>query len=183
MKPADPNQHAGDAELVRRAQAGDEEAVAAIYRNNAQAIFRYVLNRVGDEAAAEDLTSEVFLRAVQSLPGYRHRGAPLAAWLYRIARDRVTDYHRANARRSTVALDDGLFDTRPDPETLLVRRAESEQVNRALTRLTPDQRDVLFFRFTEGLSLEKTAGLMGKTTGAIKALQFRALQALARNLR
>jgi len=183
VKPPDPDRHAGDGELIRRAQEGDEEAIADIYRIHAQAVYRYIVNRIGDVAMAEDLTSEVFLRAVEALPRYRHRGTPLAAWLYRIARDRVIDLYRASNRRMTSELGDDLLDTRPDMESELVRRAEAERLRHALARLTRDQRDVLFFRFIEEFTIEKTSELMGKTPGAVKALQFRALQALARRLR
>ena len=183
MKPPNSDRHADDGRLIRRAQAGDEEALAEIYRGHVQEIYRYILSRTGDEAVAEDLTSEVFLRAVEALPRYKHRGAPLAAWLYRIARDRVIDFHRANVRRPTTALDDDLLDSHPDLESILFEQAESARLRRAMRSLTQDQRDVLFFRFTEGFSIDQTATVMGKTVGAIKALQFRAVQALARKLK
>ncbi len=172
-----------DAELVRAAQAGDEGAMAAIYRQHIQAIYRYVYYRVGDTAAADDLTSEVFLRAVQAIGRYKYRGTPLVAWLYRIARDRVSDYHRKHARRLAAPLADELVDAEPDPESALVSRAETAEVRQAVAGLTEDQQDAIYFRFTERLSLEETATAMGKSIGAVKALQFRALQSLARKLK
>jgi len=183
MKQRHSDRHANDGRLVRRAQAGDETALTEIYQSNVQAIYRYVYNRTQDAAVAEDLTSEVFVRAVESLPRYRHRGAPLAAWLYRIARDRVVDYHRANGRHPTTELDEGLRDAAPGPEAAVFQQAEAARVQRALRQLTADQQDVIYFRITEGLSIEHTASLMGKTPGAVKALQFRALQSLGRLLK
>ena len=183
MKRPNSDRHAADGRLVQRAQAGDEDALAEIYRSNVQAIYRYILNRTGDAATAEDLTSEVFMRAVAALPRYRHRGAPLASWLFRIAHDRVIDFHRASGRHPLSELEESLSASGPDPETAFLEQAEAARVRRAMIELTAEQRDVLYFRFAEGLSIDNTASLMGKTPGAVKALQFRALQALGRKLK
>jgi RNA polymerase sigma-70 factor, ECF subfamily len=178
-----PTQPSGDADLVHRAQAGDEDAMASLYRKYVQVIYRYIFFRVGDKATADDLTSEVFLRAVQAIGRYRDRGKPLSAWLYRIARDRVTDHHRRHARRPTAPLADDLVDAMPGPESAMLDQAETAALSAAVARLTGDQQDVIYFRFTERLSLEETATATGKTVGAVKALQFRALNSLARLLK
>ena len=81
-----------DQALIERAQQGDPEAVAGLYRQHVQAIARYIAYRVPEAQVVEDLTAEVFLRMVEGLPGYRWTGAPFEAWLYRIAAARVADY-------------------------------------------------------------------------------------------
>jgi RNA polymerase sigma-70 factor (ECF subfamily) len=176
------NGYSQDGDLVQRAQAGDADAFAEMYRKHVQAIYRYISYRVGEADIAEDLTSEVFLRAMQGLDRYRHRGAPLSAWLFRIARDRVADHYREQNRRSTDALPETLLDGDPGPEAEAVSQFEAAEVRKHVEQLTPDQRDVVYLRFSAGLSLSETAQFMGKTIGAIKALQFRALRTLARNL-
>ena len=174
---------AADGELVRLAQAGDAAAVAEIYRTYVQAIYRYALARVGESETAEDLTSDVFLRAIEALGRYRHRGAPLGAWLFRIARDRVSDHHRRRARRPTRQLDDELVDEHAGPEAEALRRRDLAQLRSELDRLTLDQQDVIYLRFTQGFTLVETSIVMRRTTGAVKALQFRAVQALARHMK
>jgi RNA polymerase sigma-70 factor (ECF subfamily) len=183
MNLSEANWESADSQLILRAQAGGEEAMATLYRKYVQVIYRYIYFRVGDKAAADDLTSEVFLRALQAIGRYRERGKPLSAWLYRIARDRVTDHHRRHARRPIAPLSDDLVDAMPGPESAVLDRAETAALSAALARLTEDQQDVTYFRFTERLSLEETATATGKSVGAIKALQFRALNSLARLLK
>jgi len=168
--------------LIRRAQAGDAEAAAALYHQHAEAIFRYLFFRVHDRATAEDLTSEVFLKMVEALPRFADRGAPFAAWLFRIAHDRMVDHHRRAAYRQTEALAETLEDHRPGPEAQAVTRGETDHLREALGSLTDEQRLVMQLRFVEGYSLEDTARILEKTTGAVKAQQHRALRQLARIL-
>src|SRR5258706_4426682 len=101
--------------LIERAQRYEAEAVAELYRRHLGEIYRYCLFRIGDEAAAEDLTEEVFLNMVQSLPRYTDRGIPFVAWLYRIARARVVDYQRRRARPPTGLLAGSLAHAAPGP--------------------------------------------------------------------
>jgi RNA polymerase sigma-70 factor (ECF subfamily) len=131
---------------------------------------------------AEDLTGDVFLQMVQALHRYTDRGAPFAAWLFRIAHDRVIDYHRRQARRPTVPLFEALSDDEPGPETQAAHQADTHGLRAAMKVLTDEQRTVLQLRFLEGHSVELTARLMRKTPGAIKALQHRALSRLGRRL-
>jgi RNA polymerase sigma-70 factor (ECF subfamily) len=169
-----------EARLVGQAQAGDSEAFAALYQAYIQAVHRFVLLRVGDGPLAEDMTADIFMRAIDGLPRYSYRGLPFGAWLFRIARDRVIDYYRQSARRPTANLDDGLASELPGP-SLLAESAEMMAALRvALEQLTDEQRDVIQFRFMEDWSLEETARAMNKSANAIKALQHRALNTLNR---
>ncbi len=93
----------------------------------------------------------------------------------------MSDYYRLRARRPVSRLDDTLTDECPGPEARVLHRRDLDRLRAQVDRLTDDQRDVIYFRFVEELSLERTADLLGKTIGATKALQFRALQALARH--
>jgi RNA polymerase sigma-70 factor (ECF subfamily) len=168
--------------LVQRAQAGDADAATALYQRHGSAIFRYFLFRVGDQAAAEDLTSEVFLQMVRALPRYQERGAPFAAWLFRIAHARLVDYHRLAARRPSAALRETTPDRAPGPDVQAADRDDLRQLNSALATLTEEQQMVIQLRFIEEQSLEATARVLGKSVNAIKSMQHRAMQHLAKEL-
>ncbi len=168
--------------LIQRAQQGDQGAFEELYHRHAPGIFRYFLLRVRDHALAEDLTGEVFIRMVKSMPEYTDRGLPFGAWLYRIAHDRVVDHLRYSARHPLEALSETTLDPAPGPEHLAAYQVEASQIAAALTRLSEDQRLVIELRFIEGYNLEETAGLMRRSVGAVKALQHRALQKLAERL-
>lgn len=170
-------QWSDEQELVRRAQQRDGEAFTELYRRHVDAIFRYVLLRVGDEAIAEDLTSEVFVRALEAIAGYEERGAPFAAWLYRIANARVIDHWR-QAQRAHVSLD-------AEAANILVELPAGDvmtykQLAEALRHLTSEQQEVIILKFVEGYRAAEIARLTGRSEGAVKSLQHRALVSLAR---
>jgi len=170
-------QNTDERDLVRRAQQRDADAFTELYQRHVDLIFRYVLYRVGDQAAAEDLTSEVFMRVLESLATYEDRGAPFAAWLYRIANARVIDYWR-RASRQNVSLDAGEVDVPVDlpARDVIAQRALAQ----SLQRLTPEQQEVLMLKFVADYNTAEIAQLTGRSEGAVKALQHRALAALAR---
>ncbi|MEK6573498.1 MAG: sigma-70 family RNA polymerase sigma factor [Chloroflexota bacterium] len=169
-----------EAKLVSGAKAGDSEAFGRLYRAYVQSIHRYLFLRLSDTSLAEDLTAEVFLRAVDGLPRYIQRGLPFGAWLFRIARDRLVDYYRQSARRPRAELDDDLPSDLPEPSDSAVDSETAETLREALAELTDEQRDVIQFRFMEEWSLEETARVMNKSVNAVKALQHRALNVLNR---
>ncbi len=171
--------------LIRAAQQGDKRAFAALYRAYVDKIYRYCYYRVDSNAEiAEDLTSEVFTRLVESLPTYEDRSAPLLVWLYRVAHARVVDYYRRSKHTNqTEDIDKVELGADFDLDAPLVFEYRSEQLAEALKTLTDGQRQVVILRFIEGYNLESTARLLGKTVDAIKAMQYRALQALAQALR
>ncbi|MBI1877094.1 MAG: sigma-70 family RNA polymerase sigma factor [Chloroflexi bacterium] len=169
-----------ESDLIQRAVSGDPDAFATLYDAYVEQIYRFVYFRVGDEQTAEDLTSQVFLKAWDKLSSYQIRGLPFSAWLFRIARNNVIDYYRTF--KETTSLEPDVI-ARPDPaadvDNTIERRLEAEEVRLALQHLTEDQQQVLTLRFIEGLSTEEVAKVMGKRPGAIRALQMRGLQALA----
>jgi RNA polymerase sigma-70 factor, ECF subfamily len=180
MDPANPDP---EDEFIRRSQQRDAEAITALYRLYAGRIYRYCLLRLGDEATAEDLTEEVFLNMIEALPRYVNNGTPFAAWLYRIAHDRVTDYYRRQARHPSAPLSDSVRDTTPEPEAQAIHRISMQRLWQAAAQLSDDYQMVLQLRFVEGLGLDETARLMRRSLGATKVLQHRALRRLAQLLR
>lgn len=154
--------------LVERSRRGDREAFAELYRLFHAPLYR--LARFHLRSGAEDAVSETFLRAWKALPRYRTTGAPFGAWLYGIARHVVADQRTAMRReepRST------LPDRASDPAT-----EERLTLMRAIERLPKAQRCVIEAKFLVGLSNGELAVALGKTTGAINAIQWRALRAL-----
>jgi len=169
--------------LLRAAVRGDSQAFAALYRENVQVIFRYIYNRVSDTHLAEDLTGDVFTKALQGIGSYTDQGKPFVAWLYRIAQARVVDHYRKVKRRpqeSDVEAEPIPVDENMDEN--LLRRQAAKALRQAMTDLTADQQQVIVLRFIEGYHLEEVAELMDKNANAIKALQHRALRSLATRL-
>jgi RNA polymerase sigma-70 factor (ECF subfamily) len=171
-----------EARLVQRAQQGDEQAITGLYRCHVDVVYRYIWARVRDESVAEDLTSQVFLNSLEGLSTYRHTGKPFLAWLYRIAYARVVDYWRQHERRVEVPLDEALPATDPRPGALLEVEADWVTAMDLVAQLTDDQQEVLMLRFIGEMSLAQVAETLGKTVGATKAIQHRALASLARML-
>jgi RNA polymerase sigma-70 factor (ECF subfamily) len=160
--------------------SGDPDAFATLYDAHVEQIYRFVYFRVGDEQTAEDLTSQVFLKAWDKLSSYQIRGLPFRAWLFRIARNSIIDYYRTF--KETTSLEPDVI-ARPDPaadvDDRVAQRLQAEEIRLSLQHLTEDQRQVVTLRFIEGLSTSEIAQVMGKREGAVRALQMRGLQALA----
>lgn len=169
-------------ELISRAQEGDKQAIGELYRAHVDVIYRYVWARVRDDSLAEDLTAQVFLKALEGLPTYQPSGKPFVAWLYRIAYARIVDHWRKLERRVEVPLEETLPSREPRPQELLEFEADWVTAMELLSQLTDDQQDVVILRFIGELSLADVALTVGKTVGATKALQYRALATLARLL-
>lgn len=162
-------------DLIVRAARGDEAAFARLYQRDVDTIYRYLLFKVGDPAVAEDLTSEAFVRAWQALPRYQHRQQPLRHWLLRIARNLAVDHFRRQAMDRAAV--DELSQAVPlvaGPPPL----SESEELEAALRTLPPSQREVIVLRFLEDLPTSDVARIVGKSEGAVRVIQHRALRAL-----
>lgn len=169
--------------LLQRLRLGDAEAFAGLYRANVQAVFRYIAFRVNDSRLAEDLTGDVFIRALKSINSYQDQGKPFVAWLYRIAHARVVDHYRQQDRRPvSTSLDDEPLEVSGDMDRNLLQRQASSVLRDAIRDLTDDQQQVIILRFIEGQRIEMVAQQMGKNANAVKALQHRALHALAARL-
>jgi len=168
--------------LVAAAKLGDPEAFGALFDHYYAPVYRYVAARVGRPSDAEDLAQLVFVKALEALPRYEVRGVPFGGWLFRLARNVVIDHIRT--RREHVALDLAIERSTDEagPGELAALRQELDSVARALTRLTPEQREAIELRFFAGLSAREAAEAMGRQEGTIRGLQFRAIAALRREL-
>lgn len=166
--------------LLERARAYDPAALGELYDRYAAKMYAYIYRRVGDAAQAEDLTSELFLRVLQAVQNERAWRDSFVAWLYRIAHNLVVDTYRRRPP-PLVALDDlPLQSDAEDPAEVVQEAADRTRLRAAIGRLTSDQQQVLALRFGEGLTAKETAVIMDKTTGAVEAMQHRALAALRR---
>jgi RNA polymerase sigma-70 factor (ECF subfamily) len=174
---------AEERQWIRRAQAGSQDAFAHLYRAHVQAIYRYIAVRVSDPLLAEDLTGDVFIRALKSMAHYQDAGHPFLAWLYRIAHARVVDHYRRQGRRPVESdVEDQPIAVEHDMDSPMLRQQVGDVLREAMQSLTEEQQQVLTLRFIEGLKLEDAALVMGKNSNAIKQLQHRALRALAGRL-
>ncbi len=169
-------------QLVARAHVGDVDAVGALYDHYAERVFRFVRFRVRTEQDAEDVSQRVFLQMIQALPRYQSRGTPFGAWLFRIARNAVIDHQRTHrADEPLEAIADTASGGR-GPEELAITASEMDRVAAALAQMTDEQREVITLRFVAELSPGEIAAMLGRREGAIRGTQFRALQALRRQL-
>ena len=168
--------------LVRRAQQRDEEAFAQLYEEHFNKIYRYVTLRIGDQVEAEDITQQVFIKALQSISSFKWKGIPFSAWLFRIAHNQVVDHLRKKGKRVTEPLDDSLALSDSNPQLLVEQNLDIEQLGLAVKQLTKAQREVIGLRFAGELSIAQVAKVIGKSEGAVKALQHSAIVALRKAL-
>lgn len=160
----------------------DSQVIGAVYDRYFPEVYRYVRFRLGDEPTAEDIASDVFVRLLEAVQNRRGPQTNLKAWLLATASHAVVDHLRRVYRRATESLPEDLSDPDPAPAELFDEREQKRTVRQAYARLTSDQQHVLALRFSQGYSLEETASVMKKNVNAVKALQFRALAALQRNI-
>ncbi len=169
--------------VLGAARTGAEWAWANLYRDLAPSLLRYLRCHNADNA--EDLMGEVFLQVVRDLPGFAGGEGQFRAWVFTIARRRLVDEWRRQGRRPEEPCADGQALVSAEPEDIeenVLRRLSEQRVRAVLARLTPAQRDVLFLRIIAGLSLAETAEALGNTTGGVKSLQVRGLEAIRRML-
>jgi RNA polymerase sigma-70 factor (ECF subfamily) len=163
--------------LVRLSAGGDQDAFATLYEIHVERVFRHVRYQVLDAHDAEDITQEVFIKAWKSIHKYKPTGAPFVAWLIVVARNAVTDYFRS--KRHVLLLDDT---NEPgggsDPVSSVERAFGGDEVRRAILRLQGDKRAVVVMRFIDGFSYEEIGRALGKTEGAVRVIQHRALKEL-----
>ena len=173
----------GEEKLIREAKEGKKEAFAKLYDHYVAPIYRFIYLKVSGREEVEDLTHEVFLNAWQNLHGYRFRGFPFSSWLYQITRNRIIDYYRT--RRNHVRLEN------IDPESVKIsnpielvldQEFNLERVLVAIKQLNSDQQDVLIMRFVEDLSHQEIAQILGKSDGAVRLIQHRAINELKKIL-
>src|SRR5260221_9460140 len=169
--------------LIEAAKKGDSKAFTELYRANVDQIYRYIYYRVFSVPVAEDLTSDVFIRALEGLKTYQDRSMPILAWLYRIAHARLVDhYRRARQSENDQDIESVQIGVDFDFDSSLMSEQQTGIVQSAVKTLNDEQQLVIVLRFVEGHNIEATAELMGKSISATKSLQYRAIQSLGRAL-
>ena len=173
--------HDDEARLVQLAKERSPTAWAQIYDASYQKLFRYCYARTGDTTTAADLTSRVFLEALEGIERYVYRGRPLLAWLYRIARNVVSDHLHAREREAKALAEAGsLLDPHaPNPASQVADQADLLD---ALRRLTGDQQQVIVLRYYAGFTTAEIAHALERSERAVYSLEVRALAALRRAL-
>ncbi|MEU0087235.1 RNA polymerase sigma factor [Streptomyces sp. NPDC006274] len=183
-----PPEAAPEPELLVRARAGDSEAFAALYNEHHAAVSRLIKGRVRDRHLAEDLTQDVFVRALRRINTFTWQGRDVGNWLCIIARNIVTDYYKSSRYRREWTTDEVFStDTVASAEDLALRHLEiddvCDSVTGAIAALTSQQRTVVTHRYLEELSVADTAAVMGCSVGAVKTMSWRAFRSLGRELR
>ncbi|MBI4789170.1 MAG: sigma-70 family RNA polymerase sigma factor [Chloroflexi bacterium] len=170
-------------QLIERAKR-DADAFGLLYERYVDRIYNYVFYRTGDVHEAEDLTARVFYRALGHMDEYRQRGAPFAAWLYRIAHNLVANWHRDRSRHRDIRLDDAvtLVEKRDGPERLAEQGEDARMLLGAMSHLPAERQQLLILKFVDEMSNAEIAQVMGRSEGAIKSLYHRTLIALRDDL-
>jgi RNA polymerase sigma-70 factor, ECF subfamily len=174
-KPAGSRQGAKERLLVEAAQK-DPSRFGELYELNFERVYVYIIRRVSDRAIAEDLTADVFHKALANLPRFDWRGIPFAAWLLRIANNVVVDQWKQAAREIVADPPEASTDVTPEE---IEQRA---RLFRTVEKLPLEQRRVIGMRFAEGKSIREIAMEIGRSEGAVKQLQYRGLETLRAQL-
>ena len=160
----------------------DSQSIGAIYDQYFSEVYRYIRYRLNDDAVAEDIASDVFVRLLEAAQKNQGPQTSLKGWLIATASNAVNDHLRRQYRRPIEALSDSIPDEHSSVLAEVDARERNRSVQAAYAQLTAEQQHVLALRFGQGYSLEETATHLKKNTNAVKALQFRALAALQRQI-
>lgn len=170
--------------LVDLAKEGDAEAFGQLYDHYVTGVFRFIYYRVGSQQLAEDLTSETFVRGLRAIQRFNWQGKDFGAWLTTIARNLVADHFKSSRSRLEI-----VSETIPEgkthaasPEQEVLALISNEILFEAVNSLPNEQRDCILMRFIQGLSIAQTAAALGRSEGAIKQLQLRAVRSLAKSV-
>lgn len=180
-------------DLVERAGRGEQEAMGLLYDTYLARVYRFCLARVSNEADAEDLAEEIFLKVLGAIDGFEWRDlgvaddgtarSSFAAWLFRIAHNHVISFHRrAAARGPSAELSESIRDERRGPQELTETKLTIEEVFEAVRELPDAQREVILLRFGAGLTVAETAEALDKQQTNVKVLQHKGVQRLKRML-
>ena len=168
-----------------RASQADRRAFGTLYRRYLDRVYGYAFYLLGDHHDAEDVTERTFLAALAAIGTFRDEGASFRAWLFRIAHNQVANTLRSRARRPADSLDvvEPPSAAESDPAALVGAADEARTLRRALGALSTDRRQVLILRFVDGLSAREIGAVLGRSEGAVRVLQHRALRELGTSLR
>ncbi|HVL33471.1 MAG TPA: sigma-70 family RNA polymerase sigma factor [Actinomycetota bacterium] len=173
-------------ELVARARTGDRQAFAALYRNYLPTVYKFLYYRLNaNKAQAEDMTAEVFLRALRKIEDFNWTGADFGSWLLRIARNLVLDNAKSSRARLEILNDEMPEEAAGEAratEDSVMENLTNDGIYGAIKKLSPDQRDVITMRFIQGMDVTTVARALGKKEGTVRTLQFRGLKTLQKLL-
>ncbi len=169
----------GEDKLIQQAIKGRSSAFGSLYDYYQPKIYRFVLVKVGRREEAEDLTHEVFKNAWLNIESYKDLGFPFSSWLYKIARNQITDHYRAARNETSIEKVDPEYFIAPVSIQLdLSQKMEFERVKNAIQKLKPEYQDVIIMRFVEDAPIKEVAAFLEKSEGAVKLLQHRAMKEL-----
>lgn len=170
-------------ELINRAKT-DKQAFGELYLRYVDRIYNYIYYRTNNSEDAEDLTARTFHRALKHIPKYEDKGIPFSAWLYRIARNLVSNWHRDQGKRQMVALEDIVhWHVGDDSPEVLMQFIENENfLLEAVRRLPEERQELLVLKFLHRLPNAEIGVIMGRSEGAVKSLYHRTLLALREEL-
>lgn len=164
--------------LIERAVKRDGVAFTALYESHVDRVYRHVYYWLPSQADAEDITQEVFVRAWKSIHKYKRTGAPLIAWLTKIARNLVNDYYRAKKRLVPLPETDPPANNNDGPEAIIELSFNRNYVRDAILKLKGEKQEVIQMRFIDELSYGEIARALNKSEGAVRVIQYRALKEL-----
>jgi len=175
----------GERNLITKAKNGESEAFGLVYDHYMPKIYRFVLVKVSRREEAEDITHQVFLKAWTAIGTYYSEGElPFSSWLYRIAKNTVIDHYRRE--RPTLNIDDhegsDELITRPDLDNKIDLEEKTKKLLETIKSLKETEREVIMLRFVEDMPTKEVAEAIGKSEGAVKVIQHRALENLRRKL-
>ena len=169
--------------LVGRAQQGDRAALEELYLIHFDRIYSYLHMTVGNRHDAEDLTTQTFLKMLESINKFRWQSAPFSAWLFRIAHNLAMDHFRSRRRwQPEEEVPEPPGEEEPSAELLAMHTIGRESMLKLIERLSPEQQQVLTLKFVFNLPNAEVAAILDKTEGAIKSLQHRALVSLQKQI-
>ena len=169
--------------LVERAQEGDREALEELYLLHFDRIYSYLHMSVGNRHDAEDLTTQTFLKMLESIKRFRWQSAPFSAWLFRIAHNLAMDHFRATRRwQPEEEVPEQAGEAEPSAEMAAMQSIGRQSMLDLIEGLSQEQRQVLTLKFVFNLPNAEVATVLGKTEGAIKSLQHRALVSLQKQM-
>ncbi len=166
-----------DDQLIALAAGGDRQAFGELYERYALRVFRHAQFLTGDPVLAEDVTAQVFLKALEAIPRYESRGVPFVAWLLRITCNMVINHRKSAKNNGHAQIPENVEATGTffSPEDSCEVKVDGERVWREVRKLPCEQRQVIVMRFIDDLGYPDIAHVLGKTVGAVRVIQFRAL--------
>ena len=171
-----------DRPLIERVRRGDQDAARILFERYFDRIYNYVYARLGRAEDAEDLAIDTMTRSLTRLDLFHDQGVAFASWVYRIAHNATIDHYRRQGKATLVPLESAPMPVTADPSELALEQLANDDLRQAVRELTDEQQQVLILRFFQDLTAAQAAQIMGKSVGAVQALQHRALGSLERAL-